>query len=109
MMKSEENTRKSIRRHRQRDSLRLWSKLQVRMTMSYVGVSVVTALLVELLVVLIFIFVIARLPFVFLLSKLAAFTGPGWEQEDDVTLVTLQRFDGWRTDETTLPSATQVS
>jgi len=45
----------------------------------------------------------------FLLSKLAAFTGPGWEQEDDVTLVTLQRFDGWRTDETTFHSATQVS
>ncbi|MBK8902392.1 MAG: SpoIIE family protein phosphatase [Anaerolineaceae bacterium] len=27
----------------------------------------------------------------FLLDQLAAFTGPGWEQEDDVTLVTLQR------------------
>ncbi|MCB8983594.1 MAG: SpoIIE family protein phosphatase [Ardenticatenaceae bacterium] len=27
----------------------------------------------------------------FLLEELAAFTGPGWEQEDDVTLVTLQR------------------
>src|SRR5579859_95630 len=27
----------------------------------------------------------------FLLSELAGFTGPGWEQEDDVTLVTLQR------------------
>ncbi len=27
----------------------------------------------------------------FLLNQLAAFTGPGWEQEDDVTLVTLQR------------------
>jgi serine phosphatase RsbU (regulator of sigma subunit)/anti-sigma regulatory factor (Ser/Thr protein kinase) len=26
-----------------------------------------------------------------LLSELAAFTGPGWEQEDDITLVTLQR------------------
>ncbi len=26
-----------------------------------------------------------------LLERLAAFTGPGWEQEDDVTLVTLQR------------------
>ncbi|MCB8985928.1 MAG: SpoIIE family protein phosphatase [Ardenticatenaceae bacterium] len=26
----------------------------------------------------------------FLLDQLAAFTGPGWEQEDDVTLVTLQ-------------------
>ncbi len=29
----------------------------------------------------------------FLMNKLAVFTGPGWEQEDDVTLVTLQRFD----------------
>jgi serine phosphatase RsbU (regulator of sigma subunit)/anti-sigma regulatory factor (Ser/Thr protein kinase) len=27
----------------------------------------------------------------FLLGELAAFTGPGWEQEDDVTLVTLER------------------
>ncbi|NLE49924.1 MAG: serine/threonine-protein phosphatase, partial [Chloroflexi bacterium] len=26
-----------------------------------------------------------------LLDELAAFTGPGWEQEDDVTLLTLQR------------------
>jgi serine phosphatase RsbU (regulator of sigma subunit)/anti-sigma regulatory factor (Ser/Thr protein kinase) len=30
----------------------------------------------------------------FLLDQLAAFTGPGWEQEDDVTLVTLQRAEG---------------
>jgi serine phosphatase RsbU (regulator of sigma subunit)/anti-sigma regulatory factor (Ser/Thr protein kinase) len=29
----------------------------------------------------------------FLLDQLAAFTGPGWEQEDDVTLVTLQRVE----------------
>lgn len=29
----------------------------------------------------------------FLLQKLALFTGPGWEQEDDVTLVTVRRFD----------------
>lgn len=27
----------------------------------------------------------------FLLDQLTAFTGPGWEQEDDVTLVTIQR------------------
>lgn len=27
-----------------------------------------------------------------LLAELAAFTGPGWEQEDDITLVTLQRL-----------------
>jgi anti-sigma regulatory factor (Ser/Thr protein kinase) len=30
----------------------------------------------------------------FLLAQLAEFTGPGWEQEDDVTLVTLQRVEG---------------
>ncbi|HEY6539341.1 MAG TPA: SpoIIE family protein phosphatase [Ktedonobacteraceae bacterium] len=29
----------------------------------------------------------------FLLAELAGFTGPDWEQEDDVTLVTLQRED----------------
>jgi len=29
-----------------------------------------------------------------LLSELTGFTGPGWEQEDDVTLVTLERSDG---------------
>jgi serine phosphatase RsbU (regulator of sigma subunit)/anti-sigma regulatory factor (Ser/Thr protein kinase) len=29
----------------------------------------------------------------FLLAELASFTGPDWEQEDDVTLVTLQRAD----------------
>jgi serine phosphatase RsbU (regulator of sigma subunit) len=28
-----------------------------------------------------------------LLRELAAFTGPGWEQEDDVTLVTVLRHD----------------
>lgn len=37
----------------------------------------------------------------FLLAELAAFTGPGWEQEDDVTLVTLERAaapaDEWQT------------
>jgi anti-sigma regulatory factor (Ser/Thr protein kinase) len=30
----------------------------------------------------------------YLLGQLAEFTGPGWEQEDDVTLVTLQRSEG---------------
>jgi serine phosphatase RsbU (regulator of sigma subunit) len=30
----------------------------------------------------------------YLLRELAAFTGPAWEQEDDVTLVTLQRAQG---------------
>jgi anti-sigma regulatory factor (Ser/Thr protein kinase) len=42
----------------------------------------------------------------FLLEQLAAFTGPGWEQEDDLTFVTLQRAsrltpgegdEAWRT------------
>ncbi len=36
----------------------------------------------------------------FLLNKLAAFTGPGWEQEDDVTLVTLLRSGGCGGNET---------
>jgi serine phosphatase RsbU (regulator of sigma subunit)/anti-sigma regulatory factor (Ser/Thr protein kinase) len=29
-----------------------------------------------------------------LLAELAGFTGPGWEQEDDITLLTLQRLGG---------------
>jgi hypothetical protein len=29
----------------------------------------------------------------FLLSELARFTGEGWEQEDDITLVTLERSE----------------
>ncbi|HEU5438056.1 MAG TPA: PP2C family protein-serine/threonine phosphatase [Ktedonobacterales bacterium] len=33
-------------------------------------------------------------PIVTLLSELAAFTGPDWEQEDDITLVALRRGDG---------------
>ncbi|HET9920868.1 MAG TPA: SpoIIE family protein phosphatase [Ktedonobacteraceae bacterium] len=33
----------------------------------------------------------------FMLAQLAAFTGSGWEQEDDVTLVTLQRAGGKNT------------
>ncbi len=37
----------------------------------------------------------------FLLSKLADFTGPDWEQEDDVTLLTLRRSHGCEKDETT--------
>jgi serine phosphatase RsbU (regulator of sigma subunit)/anti-sigma regulatory factor (Ser/Thr protein kinase) len=43
-----------------------------------------------------------------LLAELAAFTGPGWEQEDDITLVTLQRLGGAAApqvlDEFTVPS-----
>ena len=53
----------------------------------------------------------------FLMDQLAAFTGPNWEQEDDVTLLTVQRLAvapaqqtaaalGWRTlGEFDLPSA----
>ncbi len=53
----------------------------------------------------------------FLMDQLAAFTGPNWEQEDDVTLLTVQRLaatpahqtaaaPGWRTlGEFDLPSA----
>ena len=41
----------------------------------------------------------------FLLHKLAAFTGPDWEQEDDVTLVTLQRAEGHSMSDSVTPSA----
>jgi serine phosphatase RsbU (regulator of sigma subunit) len=64
MMKSEVNTGKSRGRHRQQDALRPWTRLQVRMTMSFVMVSVATALFLELLLILLFVFVIARQPFV---------------------------------------------
>jgi anti-sigma regulatory factor (Ser/Thr protein kinase) len=41
-----------------------------------------------------------------LLGALERFTGAGWKQEDDITLVTLQRDSAWRTLATwTLPSA----
>src|SRR6266568_1008620 len=55
---------KPMERHHKGDGLKKWSRLQARMTLSYVGVSIVTALLLELLLVMIFIFVVARLPFV---------------------------------------------
>jgi len=64
MMKSEVNTGKSRGRHRQQDALRPWTRLQVRMTMSFVMVSVATALFLELLLILLFVFVISRQPFV---------------------------------------------
>src|ERR1051326_974172 len=57
-------TRKPVGRQHRGDGLKLWSRLQTRMTLSYVGVSIVTALLLEFLLLMIFIFVIARLPFV---------------------------------------------
>jgi anti-sigma regulatory factor (Ser/Thr protein kinase) len=43
----------------------------------------------------------------FLLEQLVRFTGPGWEQEDDVTLVTLQRSDGYGVSEIAIRSATR--
>jgi serine phosphatase RsbU (regulator of sigma subunit) len=43
----------------------------------------------------------------FLLSQLAAFTGLNWEQEDDVTLVTLQRINGYGQSAVTTRSATR--
>jgi serine phosphatase RsbU (regulator of sigma subunit)/anti-sigma regulatory factor (Ser/Thr protein kinase) len=47
-----------------------------------------------------------------LLTELAGFTGPGWEQEDDITLVTLQRVPDTGTarivDEFQLPSRRDV-
>ncbi len=42
----------------------------------------------------------------FLLDQLVAFTGPDWEQEDDVTLVTLQRSEGYGVSEIATRSAT---
>ncbi|HLJ82276.1 MAG TPA: SpoIIE family protein phosphatase [Ktedonobacterales bacterium] len=44
----------------------------------------------------------------FLLQELAAFTGDGWEQEDDVTLVTLQRAEGYGHSMITNASATST-
>src|SRR5690349_15652016 len=51
-MKVEEKTRKPAQRKRQRKTLKLWSRLQMRMTISYVGLTVVIALLLELLLIL---------------------------------------------------------
>lgn len=63
-MKLEKNTEKSMGNQPRRDRLRIWSRLQARMTLSFVMVSVATALFLELLLILAFVFVIARLPFV---------------------------------------------
>lgn len=41
----------------------------------------------------------------YLLGELAAFTGPSWEQEDDVTLVTLERSEGYGISEIATRSA----
>jgi serine phosphatase RsbU (regulator of sigma subunit)/anti-sigma regulatory factor (Ser/Thr protein kinase) len=44
----------------------------------------------------------------YLLSKLDEFTGPGWEQEDDVTMVSLQRVETYKIRETTTRPTTQM-
>ncbi len=44
----------------------------------------------------------------FLLDQLVAFTGPDWEQEDDVTLVTLQRSEGYGVSEIATRSVTRA-
>ena len=62
-MKSKGSARKPTERNRQGDGFKKRWGLQQRMTLSYVGVSVATALLVELLVLAIYFFVILRLPF----------------------------------------------
>mgnify|MGYP001445131286 CR=1 FL=1 len=62
-MKSEEKTGKRKKYH-QRDTLKPWSRLQVRMAISYVAVSVIIALLLELLLVVIFFTLIVNLPYV---------------------------------------------
>ena len=42
------------------------------------------------------------------LEDLAEFTGPGWEQEDDITMVTLQRSKGYRASEIESSSPSQA-
>jgi len=63
-VKSKEGIRKPAKNNRQGEGFKKWRGLQFRMTLSYVGVSVATALLLELLLIAIFLFVILRLPFV---------------------------------------------
>ena len=63
-MKSKEQVNKRKRRAHKGEKLKFWSKLRVRMTISYVIVSVVSALLVELLLASIFFLVILRMPFI---------------------------------------------
>jgi serine phosphatase RsbU (regulator of sigma subunit) len=58
-MKAEEKNRKSA--ERKRKTLKLWSRLQVRMTTSYVVVSVVSALVIELLLIVLFFVVLSPL------------------------------------------------
>src|SRR5437667_8140537 len=58
-MKAKEKNRKSA--ERKRKTLKLWSRLQVRMTISYVVVSVVSALVIELLLIVLFLVVLSPL------------------------------------------------
>jgi len=61
-LKSKESTRQPAERKRQDDGFKKRRGLQLRMTISYVAVSVATALLLELLLIAVFFFVILRLP-----------------------------------------------
>ncbi|HEV2583014.1 MAG TPA: SpoIIE family protein phosphatase [Ktedonobacteraceae bacterium] len=63
-MKSKESARQPAQRKRPDGGFKKRRGLQLRMTISYVAVSVATALLLELLLLAIFFFVILRLPFV---------------------------------------------
>lgn len=63
-MRSEEQANNQIGRAQQGEKPKPWSKLRVRMTISYVVVSVVSALLVELILALIFFLIILRLPII---------------------------------------------
>ena len=51
-MKSEERILKPVAQDRQRNGARWWSRLQTRMTFSYLGVTVFIVLLSELLILL---------------------------------------------------------
>jgi serine phosphatase RsbU (regulator of sigma subunit) len=63
-VKSKDGTRKPAKNNHQGEGFKKRQGLQFRMTLSYVGVSVATALLLELLLIAIFFFVILHLPFV---------------------------------------------
>ncbi|HJT58877.1 MAG TPA: hypothetical protein VJ761_20375, partial [Ktedonobacteraceae bacterium] len=63
-MKSKANTTKPTKNNRQDQGFKKRRGLRFQMMLSYVGVSVATALLLELLLILLFFLVILRLPFV---------------------------------------------
>jgi serine phosphatase RsbU (regulator of sigma subunit) len=63
-VKSKENASKPTKNKHQGEGFKKRRGLQLRMTLSYMGVSVATALLLELLIIAIFLFVILRLPVV---------------------------------------------